>query len=62
MLLLNVYMPYYCSDNYDTFICYLQMVNSIVSDFASPFCFIVGDFNANILNKHGDQLTHRFGK
>ena len=49
MLLLNVYMPYDCSDNYDSFIFYLQMVNSIVSDFALPFSFIDGTFLTNMV-------------
>ena len=44
ILVLNVYLPYDNGDNCDDYMYYLAMINSIVTDFPSPYSIVCGDF------------------
>ena len=48
MFIINVYLPCDTNDNADSFIAYLSKLDSIITDFESPYVFCCGDFNANI--------------
>ena len=48
ILILCVYMPYECNDNYDDFCFYLDKVKCITESANTPYVFAVGDFNADI--------------
>ena len=57
-LLLNVYLPYCCSDNHDDYLLYLSKVESIINEADTPYVFVLGDFNADVNNL----LNHIFGR
>ena len=46
LLILNVYLPYECQDNYVEFLQYLGKIHSIVQDIDTPNVIIAGDWNA----------------
>ena len=52
--LLNVYLPYDNGSNLGEYSFYLSKVDSVLNGY--PYAAAIGDFNANIANKH-----HRFG-
>lgn len=52
--LLNVYLPYDNGSNLGEYSFYLSKIDSLLSGY--PYASAIGDFNANIANKH-----HRFG-
>lgn len=54
--LVNVYFPYDSIDNADDFMFCLAKADSIVCDADSPYVYICGDFNSNVL------VETRFGK
>lgn len=57
MLLINVYLPYCCSANYDKYVCYLSELQNLIDDIAIPNVCIIGDFNAGNSNKFGKLLN-----
>jgi hypothetical protein len=52
LLILNFYMPFCSSDNFDDFVFYLNKLNSFVSNADTPLVYAIGDFNADIVKKH----------
>ena len=57
-LFLCVYLPYDCAENFDDYMFYLSQLLQIIEDFSSPYVYICGDFNANVLShsRFGDEL------
>jgi exonuclease III len=47
-LIVNLYMPYDCSDNEDDFMYYLGKISDIIETHSNSHVFVMGDFNANI--------------
>ena len=60
--ILNVYLPYNCSDNHSDFIYYLNKIDNIMCNYASPYIYAVGDFNANTRLDDNGSLSHEFGR
>ena len=56
ILLLNVYLPYESHDNYDTYMSYLVKIQQLVVGADTPYVYVIGDWNADILNRS------RFGR
>ena len=56
LLILCIYLPFDSSENYDDYMFYLAKMLQIVDEFGSPYVYICGNFNANLLQ------TSRFGK
>ena len=56
LLILCIYLPFDSSENYDDYMFYLAKMLQIVEEFGSPYVYICGDFNANLLQ------SSRFGK
>ena len=50
LLILNVYMPYNNLEHMDLFQYYLQVINNIIVDFPSPYSYVIGDFNSNLID------------
>jgi exonuclease III len=48
MLLINVYMPYQCHDNYDSYMYYLGKLSALVDEAPTAKVAILGDLNAHI--------------
>ena len=48
LYLVNVYLPYFSHENYDTYMYYLGRLNAIVSELPSTKISFIGDFNAHI--------------
>ena len=46
LLILNVYLPYDCNDNFDDYILYIGKISSIIEEYKSNEVMIIGDFNA----------------
>ena len=61
ILLLNVYLPYNCDANVDSFLQYLGKIDNIVDESETPYVFIIGDFNADLSTTNGE-FVHKFGK
>ena len=57
-LFLCVYLPYDCAENFDDYMFYLSQLLQIIENFSSPYVYICGDFNANVLShsRFGDEL------
>ena len=57
-MFLCVYLPYDCAENFDDYMFYLSQLLQIIEDFSSPYVYICGDFNANVLShsRFGDEL------
>ena len=53
-VLINVYLPYECSDNECDFLSKLAHIDSFISELDTTSVFIVGDMNADVAN---DQST-----
>ena len=56
LLILCIYLPFDSSENYDDYMFCLAKMLQIVDEFRSPYVYICGDFNANLLQ------TFIFGK
>ena len=56
VLVLCAYLPFDCPENYDDYMFYLSKILQIVEEFGSPYVYVCGDFNANLLQ------SSRFGK
>ena len=61
MLLVNVYLPYDCPDNLDSYMYYLATIDNIVSTYTSPLVYVAGDFNSDIMMVNG-QIRQSFGR
>ena len=48
LYMVNVYLPYFSHENYDSYMYYLGKLNAIVSDLPSTKIAFLGDFNAHI--------------
>ena len=57
-LFINVFLPYCSIDNFPDFMLHLVNLSSIVNDIVTPYVFMVGDFNADVVNV----CNHKFGK
>ena len=49
LLFVNCYMPYDCSENEDEFMQYLSTCNEIFETYPTPYVYVIGDLNANVL-------------
>jgi len=60
LLIINVYLPYCSEDNTDEFLYYLSRIDSLISDYNSPYIIALGDYNAHVSQSghHG----HKFGE
>lgn len=57
MVLLNVYLPYQCEDNFADFCTYLAKVISILDSVDTMYTMAVGDFNADPRASFGRELA-----
>ena len=48
MYIVNVYLPYECTDNHDMYMDYLSKIAVFTAGINSTCIFIVGDFNADL--------------
>ena len=62
LLIVNAYLPYCADINIDEYAYYLGKIESIFSDYDSPYIYVIGDFNADISGWHSGQVTHKFGQ
>ena len=51
-------MPYSCTSNIDDYLDCLSCVNSIMTNFPTPYAYAIGDFNSDTMQGH----QHLFGK
>ena len=58
--LLNVYLPYNCDDNIDEYKYYIAKIDSIITGYASPYIYVIGDFNAHV-SSDSPPNRHKFG-
>jgi len=56
ILLINVYMPYQCDNNYDEYMHYLGKLSALIFDADTTRIGIYGDFNANICTPFMNEL------
>ena len=49
-ILLNVYLPYQCEDNFDEFMEYMGKSSDIIEETPCTHVCILGDFNAGVLH------------
>ena len=62
-LFINIYMPYACVDIEDEFLLYLGRVNDLIESYSTPYVYVMGDFNANVLVRTGNPANiAKFGK
>ena len=57
LFVLNVYMPYQCPDNYESFMNYLGKMSAIIEAVSTSKITIIGDFNANLGSKFDQELS-----
>ena len=48
LLILNVYFPYYCTENYDDYLLCIGNCASIIEEYDHSDILILGDFNAAV--------------
>ena len=48
LLLLGVYLPYNCNENFEDFLFSLGKIRTIMDEFDSPYVCVFGDFNADL--------------
>ena len=56
MLFLNLYMPFQCEENYDTYLDYLGKAASILAAAPTSKFALIGDFNASVNSKFENEL------
>jgi exonuclease III len=56
MLLLNVYLPYQCSENLDSYRFYLGKIEAIMETSCASCIGIIGDFNADVNTRFEQEL------
>ena len=61
VMLINVYLPYNSTNNSDEYLYYLSKIEHIVSTYNSPYCYVVGDFNADVTKDENHAIQHKFG-
>ena len=59
-MFINIYMPCDCAENEDEFLMYLGKINDFIESYPTPYIYVVGDFNANLLVR-GDLMISKFG-
>ena len=57
ILFINVYLPYHCEDNYDTYIEHLAILNNIISNSDSSNFTVIGDINSHTSTMFGDEIS-----
>ena len=62
ILIVNVYLPCDSPENSDVFLSYLSKINNIIECFPSPYVYVTGDFNANLLLNESKSICSNFGK
>ena len=55
-LYVNVYLPYQCDDNYDSYVYYLGKLSAIIDESPTSNITVVGDFNAKLGSPFEDEL------
>ena len=61
-IIINVYLPYCDVENTDEFLSYLAKLDTLVDTASTPYIYIMGDFNADIVKRRNSGLPHRFGE
>lgn len=61
-LILNVYLPYCCYGNSEAFDYYLSLIDSVITDYCSPYVYVIGDFNADTRSGKEGVISQMFGK
>ena len=61
-IILNVYLPYECSDNEDDYIKCLSELQTIIESLGNTSFAIVGDWNANLLPDNNGIIKSTFAK
>jgi hypothetical protein len=61
VLLVNVYMPYNSPSNHEDFLFYLHKIEHIISSHSSPYCYVIGDINADVTCNENGIILHKFG-
>ncbi len=62
ILLVNVYMPCSSHENREEFIYYLSKLDSIVAASDTPYCMVIGDFNADMKTDERGDINQVFGE
>ena len=58
MLILNIYFPYYCPENYDEYLRRIGNCSSIIEDYDHNDILILGDFNAAVGGSYFREWTN----
>ena len=61
ILILCIYIPYECKEFYDDFCFYLDQVKCIIEYANTPYVFVMGDFNSDIIDnklRWNDHITY----
>ena len=58
ILFINVYLPYQCDDNFDTYVQHLGIISSFIHEHSTPAIVVVGDFNAKVGSIFENELIH----
>ena len=61
ILILNVYLPYECRNNYDEYMNYLGKIHGIIQSADTPYVFVIGDMNADTYMGRNSTRTSIFG-
>jgi hypothetical protein len=61
LLFVNIYMPFDCADHAYDFTQYLSRVNDIFKSYPTPYVYVIGDLNANVIVKN-NQCSSIFGE
>ena len=62
ILIVNVYLPCDSPENSDVLLSFLSKINYIIECFPSPYVYVTGDFNANLLLNESKSICSNFGK
>ena len=57
VVIFNVYLPYCCESNMDSFTCYLSKLDVFMKDVDTLYSYVIGDFNAHV----SEDRSHLFG-
>jgi len=62
ILVINIYMPCSTQENLELFTQYLTKIDSVITASDTPYCMIMGDFNANLKLSENGEISQLFGK
>ena len=62
LLILNVYFPYECQNNYDDYMNYLGKVDSIIQSADTNYVLVIGDMNADTYSGSDSVRNSLFGR